>query len=349
MTTPASPADAPEIRDGRVTRWGQFARPPAGLDPAAARWPVNGATLPAPLRRLRLKQWQHIGLVHPSAWIGFVVFDAGFLGVSFFTAAPWEEPELHLDIERRGAPWRARVAENIHAGQCEARWPGYVLRIHNDLRHARHRVDASIDGPRPVRIDLTLHQRFSEVDPLVVLHDLGSGQPFYTHKAPLAPEGMVQVGDRVYTFDPVRDTALLDEQKTAYPLKWWWRWATFAGTTTCGRRVVVNACHNVLPDDEHHNENAVWVDGRLHRVGAVRFTFDADDPVRPWHIRSTDGRLKLVFRPLGERVGDQRVGPLGARFRQPWGTFAGTVPDAGDGTMTLADGRGVCEQQDVIG
>lgn len=342
----------PLVHKGLIQHWGQFSRPLLDVDLLDARWPSPGSPMPRPARRLRLKQWQHIGIVHPCAWFGLVVFDAGgTMGVSFVTVSPWGDPARHLDIARSGPPWRVHVAPSIWQGQCRARWPGYDVRIVNDLRHAHHRVHVRTGGNIPVHMDLVLHQRFSEVDPLVVLHPVSPNRPFYTHKAPLAAEGEIRVGDRSYRLEPDRDVALLDEQKTFYPWRWFWRWATLAGTSTCGKRIAVNACHNVLDDvaDPARTENGVWVDGRLVRTGPVRFRFDPDAPEQPWRITGDAGALDLTFSPEGVRVGDHRVGGLGSRFRQPWGTFRGCIPDGRGGRLELLTGHGVCEQQDVIG
>ncbi len=73
------------------------------------------------------------------------------------------------------------------------------------------------------------------------------------------------------------------------------------------------------------SENVVWADGELYPVGAARFEFDADDPERPWQVKTTDGAVDLTFTPEGFRRQDKNLGLALSRYVQPFGVFRGTL------------------------
>ena len=47
--------------------------------------PLYAAGAPRFWKKFRLKEWQHYGIVTPGHYIGMVIFDAKFMGISFFT------------------------------------------------------------------------------------------------------------------------------------------------------------------------------------------------------------------------------------------------------------------------
>jgi hypothetical protein len=54
----------------------------------------------------------------------------------------------------------------------------------------------------------------------------------------------------------------------------------------------------------------------------------------------TAGELDLRFSPEAERARRDRIGPFASDYRQPFGTFAGTLL----GGVDLAEGFGVMER-----
>ena len=72
-------------------------------------------------------------------------------------------------------------------------------------------------------------------------------------------------------------------------------------------------------------ENVLWLDGQPIALGAAHFDFDAAQPMSPWHVRTEDGLLDLVFTPEGARRDDRDLGFAASRYVQPVGTFSGTV------------------------
>ncbi len=331
------------VEDGRVVGFGVFREPFRELNIKEADiFRVRNPRL-RPLGALRLKEWQHFGVIHPEHYFGMVIFDAKFMGVSFIYHYRRGTGEMH-EHSRQAPGGRARVAESVWRGECSFSARGYSLGVENRLEDGFHGVSLSADSPRKpgIRGEFRMLEDLSRFQPLVVVSPFGPNRPLYTHKAACPVEGRLTVGDEVIDLDPARDVCLLDEQKAFYPYRSFWRWMTFAGYDSRGRLLAANLCHNNIADDERYSENCYWVNGRLHLTGAARFGFSEADVLGPWFIKTTDGSVDVEFRPRGERAERIRVGPLLSDFHQPFGTFRGKLA-WGSEEYSVEDLFGLCE------
>ncbi|MBW1879896.1 MAG: DUF2804 domain-containing protein, partial [Deltaproteobacteria bacterium] len=180
------------------------------------------------------------------------------------------------------------------------------------------------------------------VEPMVVCLPVGEGRGMYSHKVPLPVRGTVTAAGREYVLDAEECFAILDIHKAHYPRKTWWKWATFAGKDGKGRRIGLNLTRNVVIDDAL-NENAVWVDGKLHPLGTARFDLDSED----WSMGTEDGAVELSFDAQDERREDLNLGLVVSRFRQRFGTFSGPVR-IGEEVIEVEDLFGVVEDHHAV-
>jgi len=81
-------------------------------------------------------------------------------------------------------------------------------------------------------------------------------------------------------------------------------------------------------DAPRGSERTVWVDGEPHEVGPVAFA------------EGLDAVGDLRFAPEAERVRRDDLLVIASDYRQPFGTFTGTLPDGTE----LASGHGVMER-----
>jgi hypothetical protein len=124
--------------------------------------------------------------------------------------------------------------------------------------------------------------------------------------------------------------AVIDDTAAYYERHTHWRWSAGVGTADDGRQVAWNLVDGVN-DPPHNSERTVWIDGVPDEVGPVRF---ADDLSRV-------GDLRFHEEAVRERWENRLL--VRSRYRQPFGTFSGTLP----GGVELEDGYGVMEDHDV--
>jgi hypothetical protein len=124
--------------------------------------------------------------------------------------------------------------------------------------------------------------------------------------------------------------AVIDDTAAYYPRHTTWRWSAGAGLTPDGREVAWNLVSGVN-DPPRSSERTVWIDGVPREVGPSTFAAD---------LSSVDG---LSFRAEASRERRENLLLVRSRYRQPFGTFTGELPDG----TALAEGYGVMEYHDV--
>jgi len=315
------------IENGRVVEWGFFRTPIRDLNLLDIRLPG----LPKALNNFRLKEWQHYALIGGDFILTFFFIDAKYMSVSFCYFM--DRNTGSFTEHHRNVPWRAaRLSWDLFNGDCRFHARNYRMEFDNRLSEGRHlaRIDIKGTGKKPgIRADIEMLEDLNRIQPLVSVVPIGENRPMYTHKAPVPVRGEITCGDRRIILDEKRDITLIDIQKTYYPFNTWWRWGACAGYDKRGRLISVNLVQNMTTvDDEMHNENCIWVDGRLSPLSAVRFDFDTRDIMKPWRVETTDGRCRLSMKPMGERKGYINLGILVDEYHQPFGPFSGTLVDS---------------------
>ena len=183
---------------------------------------------------------------------------------------------------------------------------------------------------RDIDVDLALQPAG---DPMEVTSPHG-GSFIWTRKDPVRAVGRVTVRGRTHEID---HAGLIDTSAGYHARVTAWRWSAGVGTATDGRAVAWNLVTGVH-DAPRQSERTVWVDGAAREVAPVTFTGDLDG-VR---FAADDGG-ELHFTAEAERARRDDLQLFVSDYRQPFGTFSGTLP----GGVELAEGYGVMEWHDV--
>jgi Protein of unknown function (DUF2804) len=261
--------------------------------------------------RLHKKRWHYAGAVSEQAFCAMAVVDLGWVSSAFVYVFERRTRRLLCDLSFLGAPFiAAHVAESPHEGASSSfAFGGGIVRIQRAGREWRIAARAR---------DLELDASFAaEPAPpsLCAIAPIDGGVANCTHKAVGLPVvGTARVGRTTLSLDG--GYGALDQTNGLLARDTSWRWAS-----ATSRDVGLNLSDGFMGT----SENVVWSDGALHPVGRARFEFDADDPERPWNIRTDDGAVDLVFTPEGHRRQDKHLGVAISRYVQPFGRFSGTL------------------------
>jgi hypothetical protein len=164
----------------------------------------------------------------------------------------------------------------------------------------------------------------------------GRGHAWTRKQGGVRARGTVWIDGRPRELDA---RAVIDDTAAYYPRHTSWRWSAGVGTTRDGRGVAWSLVDGVN-DPPSGSERSVWVDERPVEVGPSTF---ADD------LCTVDG---LRFQPEAELRRRQNLLLVRSSYRQPFGTFSGTLPSGlddpeGSDRLELAEGHGVMEEHDV--
>jgi hypothetical protein len=163
-------------------------------------------------------------------------------------------------------------------------------------------------------------------EPVAVRSVHDGGGEILTRKAPVLARGSVVLDGRA---SDVEAPGLVDESSGRHARHTAWEWSAGAGRTADGRAVTCNLVAG-LHDAPAGSERAVWLDGVPREAEPVAFS------------RGLDAVNGLRFTAEAQRARHDRVlfGLIESEYRQPFGTFSGTLP----GGVALESGYGVMER-----
>jgi hypothetical protein len=184
---------------------------------------------------------------------------------------------------------------------------------------------------RGVAIDLAFDE--DEVAPVEVVSPHGASEIWTRKRAGVRFSGSVVVGGAER---PLVARGVVDDSAGYHARETAWAWSAGVGTSVSGAALAWNLVSGVH-DGACGSERALWVDGEPHEVAPVAF-----DPALE-RVAAADGAWALRCAVEAVRERDDALGPLRSSYRQPFGTFTGTLP----GGLELAEGFGVMEHHDV--
>ena len=266
-------------------------------------------------------------------------------------AAGVEPAHWRMPLARRGRPlkrWRyvgvfgpdlMLCAGDARIGPVRQRWwaaleRGASLYERTSLGSAGLRLGGGrvrVES-RDVRIDLALNEGRG-CEPVESVAASGADGYVWTRKqAGVSARGCVGLPSGVRE---VAAEAVVDETAGYHARRTTWRWSAGVGRASGGERVGWNLVTGVN-DDRSDSERTLWIDGAPVEVGPVRF---ADDLSRVDFAEDAG----LRFREWAARAQRTNLLVLRSSYRQPFGTFEGTLP----GGLELAEGYGVMEWHDA--
>ena len=175
--------------------------------------------------------------------------------------------------------------------------------------------------------DLQVELALDEVAGIETVCPAGDAYAWTRKQGGIRAHGRVSIDGRTHEID---DHAIIDDTAAYYPRHTSWRWSAGVGTAINGRPVAWNLVTGVN-DPPHNSERTIWIDGEPTEPPPCTFAAD---------LTSVDD---LRFHPEAERRHSQNLIVVRSEYRQPFGTFNGTLPDG----TALSEAYGVMEQHDA--
>lgn len=174
-----------------------------------------------------------------------------------------------------------------------------------------------------------------------------SSQRFqFTSKHQARPaRGNLVLGHRTWTFGESGDAwAALDVGRGRWPYRTTWNWGSGAGRSTDGRIVGLQV-GGQWTVGTGCTENGVLVDGRLTKLGEeLLWTYDRDEPLRPWRVEDPSSRLQLELTPRHDKHTKFDALVLGTETHQVFGTWSGSFASDHGEVLTFEHLQGFAEE-----
>jgi len=291
------------------------------------------------LQPLRIKRWQYYGITMPTHFFSFTISHVGYLASVFayvvdFVARKCQEETLTVPFGSGVVLARSSTSGSCH--YCTGR-----LHLDFYIRSDNLRV-LDVNWPKfggmglRANVELILKPGHESV---VNVFPYPNRRFFYTRKVNCMPASGTIEYDALYRLSPSDSLGVLDWGVGVWPYRTFWLWGSSSQFLPDGRTIGLNLGGGIGNDPEV-TDNAIILDGRVHKLGAVDFKYDERSLSKPWRMCSRDGRLELDFAPFFERVAKTDLKVLSSEVHQVFGHYSGTA--------VLDDGTKL-ELKDLVG
>jgi hypothetical protein len=299
------------------------------VDLLAIQWPYR-FPLPRSLLDARIKEWESF----------IIQGDRFFLEALLVNVKLFRMAQVLLYDRESGKKIRYlkvipfggwKLPKGLYNSAVDSHSLGFFFRIHSWLDADTVRVDLDI-AARAHRPAFTAHLMYNlhkrRTSPLVVNLGFSERRCVYAYKTMAAVRGDMVVGGKRIFLSPSRTSGFFFDFKGFYPYPMQSVWCTASGFDDKGRRVGFTVAENQTRENRRNNENALWVNGELSPLPAVRITMPGGIKSE-WIIQDVEGMVDLVFTPLEQLRSGYNVILSSADLESPLGCYNGMVMSAG--------------------
>lgn len=275
------------------------------------------------LERFRLKEWHYTAVTTERHFVAVAMVQLGYVA------------NLFAYVVDRRRPQRAAMAERIVPLGRGLRFAASSTSGETRFAHGDDRVRVAYrpDGfTITLSLDLDGRRLSGSFDCKggasgSIVHRLPHGGIAYTHKGALYEVSGDLRFDGLSLLGEGEALGTLDWTRSEAARKTDWKWASFAGRDTAGRKVGLNLSTDVYDDPNGDSvENFLYTEAGTSALPGVVFEMPRAPLHMPWRIRSKQGdAVDLLFEPQGARAQDVRLGVVESRFVQPYGTYHGHI------------------------
>lgn len=319
---------------------GPLLKPDGSLDQVGwARQPIldcnleNAAFYPSWKRvfqRYRVKRWDYYALFTPQRFFSATIASLGYAANIFVYTLEYRTGELHE--EGLILPdWMVCLPRNSTGGETifENKQAHLRFKVEPGLRKVLVDWPAFHDG-RGIRADLTLSCP-PEHESMNIVIPIEDRRFYYNRKINCLPaEGLVHYGNLRQVINPHESLGSLDWGRGVWAYKSFWNWASASGFLADKRPIGLNLGSG-FGDTSAATEDALILDGKIHKLDSVLITYDHSNYMNPWRFVDSQGRLDLTFVPFKERIARSNLGIIVSEVHQMFGCYTGTaISDEGE-------------------
>jgi hypothetical protein len=318
---------------------------------------LNGRyRLGLPMRLVKHKRWLYTFVATPEVIALCAVADLSYTSNAFALVADLKQKKVIVDRGFLGLPGPLVTVGNRPGVGMVAKFRTLGGNFSAVRKEGDERYHLSVELSRllPPRTELDWKGDLLAVGgppPLTVIAPVSEGGSVdglinVTQKwAGLLSFGTLSAGGRSYVLDG--GVGGMDYTHGYLARHTAWRWAFACGRLDDGTPIGLNLVEGFNESSAEVNENALWIGKDLYPLGRARFTYNKNDVLDEWILKTTDGAVDLKFRPIGahRELRDYKV--VKSYFMQPVGLFQGTVK-AGGRVHSISNVPGVTEDQDIL-
>jgi len=287
---------------------------------------------------LRIKEWDYFYILDDSQKIGitFTLSDLGYLGLTSVALLDFKaETVSQCDTMSLFPMGKTGLSSNPENGKVSFADKKLSLEYDYQLPQRRIKIDAPgftlSSGERGLTGELILYQD-PDMDTMVIATSWKEKRTafYYNEKVNCMPvHGWVQAGSKKYNFSPETSMGGLDWGRGVWTYKNRWYWGS-ASSYINGKPFGFNIGYG-FSDRTSASENALFYNGKAHKLDEIVFHIDKKNYMKPWKFTSSDERFKMDFIPLIDRNSSTNLLFIKSVQHQVFGYFSGeAVLDSGE-------------------
>jgi hypothetical protein len=290
--------------------------------------------------RFRIKRWDYYAVFTSGHFFSVIIADLGYVGNIFVYALNFLTGRLHEEGLVIPLGNGIKLERNPEAG--EACFSNKNVSLNFTANVGERHIDVrwpEFDHGRGIQAEIFLHTlpRHESMNIVIPI----AGKRFYDNtKINCTPaQGFIQYGDIREELRTDTCVGSLYWGRGVWEYQSYWNWANASGFLPNGQTIGLNLGQG-FGDLSKAAENAVIVNGRVHKLDTVRFDYRSGDNMKPWHFTDGEERLNLTFAPFKDRTARTNLGIIFSEVHQMFGRYRGRV--------VLDDGQSL-EVRDLIG
>jgi len=325
LTHPGPLLDA----NGRLTQVGWSRKPLLDCNLENAR-----------VHRFRIKRWDYYAVFTPHRFFSATIADLGYAGNIFVYILDFATGELHEEGLIIPLGNGIQLERNPEVGETSFTNDKASLHFQTDGDERRINVHwAGFHNGRGIHADIVL-RALPNHESMNIIIPIGEKRFYDNTKINCMPaQGHIQYGDQREDLQSETCIGSLDWGRGVWEYQSYWNWASSSGFLPDGRTIGLNLGMG-FGDLTKATENAIILNGHIHKLGVVRFDYKSGDYMQPWHLIDDEGCFDLTFTPFKDRTARTNLGIIFSEVHQMFGHYNGQV--------TLDNGTSL-EIHDLIG
>ncbi len=285
----------------------------------------------------RTKRWDYYAVFTPKRFFSATIADLGYAGNIFVYTLDFTSGDLHEEGLVIPLGKGISLSRNSTEGECHYEGQGVKLHFNASPETRSLSVDwPSFHDGRGISAEIFMDCP-PEHESMTITIPIPKKRFYYNRKINCMPaKGWIKYGDDNEELKPDSSLGQLDWGRGVWEYSSFWLWASASGFTSDGRRIGLNLGRG-FGDTSHATENALILDGVVHKLDQVNFEYDPEDFMKPWKFEDNEGRLHLEFTPFKDRFAATHLLVIDSEVHQMFGRYAGKVV-SDDGEEIQIDG-----------
>lgn len=296
-----------------------------------------------PFQFTRVKVWDYYAIFTPNRFFSATIANFGYAGNVFVYTLDFSRKELHEEGLVIPLGRGVKLSRQTN-GVCEYSGQGVDIKFEAQNNYRRIFVDwPSFHDGRGIHAEISM-EKSTDHESMNIVIPIPGKRFYYNHKINCLPAtGKLKYGEIEESITPDKSLGQLDWGRGVWEYQSFWNWASASGFLADGRTIGLNlGCG--FGDTSVATENALIIDGKVHKLDQVSFDYNSQDFMKSWRFTDNEGRLDLVFSPFKDRFAATKLLVIDSEVHQLFGKYSGKVlTDSGE-NIKIKDMIGFAEE-----